>query len=61
MQTQLVTSNLGIVNPASIDDYIARGGYRALEKITRADNLLEFVEGLKSSGLIGRGGAAFPA
>ncbi len=60
METKLVTSNLGIVNPESIDDYIARGGYRALEKVTGEMSSAQVVDTLKIAGLIGRGGAAFP-
>ena len=60
METKLVTSNLGIVNPDSIDDYLVRGGFRALEKIAHDGLVNEIVDALKSSGLIGRGGAAFP-
>ena len=60
METKLVTSNLGVVNPASIDDYIARGGYRALEKVTSDMSSPQMIETLRTAGLIGRGGAAFP-
>jgi NADH-quinone oxidoreductase subunit F len=60
METKLVTANLGIVNPASIDEYIARGGYRALEKVTDEMSSDQLIQALKTAGLIGRGGAAFP-
>lgn len=60
METRLVTSNLGVVNPQSIDDYIARGGYRALKKVALDVSTGETIDALKASGLIGRGGAAFP-
>jgi NADH-quinone oxidoreductase subunit F len=60
METKLITTNLGIVNPESIDDYIARGGYRALEKMTDELSSPQLIETLKTAGLIGRGGAAFP-
>lgn len=60
MQTKLISSNLGVVDPASIDDYIARGGYRALEKATDDLSSGQIIESLKLAGLIGRGGAAFP-
>ncbi|MBI5304076.1 MAG: SLBB domain-containing protein [Chloroflexi bacterium] len=60
LETKLVTSNLGLVNPASMDDYLARGGYRALTRVVREGLVAEIVDALKSSGLIGRGGAAFP-
>jgi len=60
METKLVTANLGVVNPESIDDYIARGGYRALEKVTGEMSSPQLIDMLKAAGLIGRGGAAFP-
>ena len=60
METKLVTSNLGLIDPANIDEYIARGGFKALEKVARDGLVNEIVDALKSSGLIGRGGAAFP-
>lgn len=60
METRLVTSNLGVVNPQSLDDYIARGGYRALKKVALDVSTGETIDALKASGLIGRGGAAFP-
>ncbi len=60
METKLVTTNLGIVNPESIDDYIARGGYRALEKVISDMSSAQMIDTLKTAGLIGRGGAAFP-
>ena len=60
METKLVTSNLGVVNPESIDDYIARGGYRALEKAASDMSSPQMIDALETAGLIGRGGAAFP-
>lgn len=60
METKLVTANLGVINPENIDDYIARGGFKALEHVARRGTVNEIVDALKASGLIGRGGAAFP-
>jgi len=52
--------NKGLINPESIDDYIARDGYlgaaRALKEMTPED----IVEEVKRSGMRGRGGAGFP-
>uniref|UniRef100_UPI0015EF61A1 complex I 51 kDa subunit family protein n=1 Tax=Streptomyces albidus (ex Kaewkla and Franco 2022) TaxID=722709 RepID=UPI0015EF61A1 len=50
---------IGVVDPASLDDYRAHGGYRALRRafdIGAAAVLREVTD----SGLVGRGGAAFP-
>ncbi len=60
METKLVSVNLGVVDPTRIDDYIARGGYAALRRVTQTLPPADMVEQLKASGLIGRGGAAFP-
>ncbi|HEX7094871.1 MAG TPA: NAD(P)H-dependent oxidoreductase subunit E [Acidimicrobiales bacterium] len=50
---------VGAVDPTSLDDYRAHGGYRALRRAVElgpAGVIREVVE----SGLVGRGGAAFP-
>lgn len=60
METKLVSANLGQVNPESIDDYIGRGGYRALTKLCLEMDWATAVKEVSSSGLVGRGGAAFP-
>lgn len=60
MEISLITANLGKINPESIDEYIVRGGYRALERVCQADELAQFTTELKAAGLVGRGGAAFP-
>jgi NADH-quinone oxidoreductase subunit F len=52
-------SRIGVVDPESLDDYRAHGGYRALRRafaIGPAAVLREVTD----SGLVGRGGAAFP-
>ncbi|MGH3314067.1 MAG: NADH-ubiquinone oxidoreductase-F iron-sulfur binding region domain-containing protein [Streptomyces sp.] len=52
-------SRIGVVDPASLDDYRAHGGYRALRRafaLGPAGVLREVTD----SGLLGRGGAAFP-
>ncbi len=49
----------GLINPLSVDDYRAHGGFNGLEKALQAGpgHVLEQV---KASGLRGRGGAGFP-
>ncbi|MFG1943736.1 NAD(P)H-dependent oxidoreductase subunit E [Nonomuraea sp. NPDC048826] len=50
---------IGVADPASLDDYRANGGYAALRRAFRlgpAGVIREVLE----SGLVGRGGAAFP-
>jgi NADH-quinone oxidoreductase subunit F len=58
-QTKWVTRNCGIVNPESIDDYVAQGGYQGLQRSLRMTPG-DIIEELKQSGLRGRGGAGFP-
>ncbi len=59
-QQQIVLRNMGRIDPESIEDYIAHGGYEALAKgityYTRDGVILE----MRQSGLRGRGGAGYP-
>jgi NADH:ubiquinone oxidoreductase subunit F (NADH-binding) len=59
-QQQIVLKNMGCIDPESIEDYIAHGGYEALAKgityYTRDGVILE----MRQSGLRGRGGAGYP-
>ncbi|MGW2229768.1 complex I 51 kDa subunit family protein, partial [Streptomyces formicae] len=55
----ILLDRIGAVDPSSLDDYRAHGGYTALRRafaIGPADVIREVTE----SGLVGRGGAAFP-
>ncbi|MHB8985308.1 MAG: NADH-quinone oxidoreductase subunit F, partial [Eubacteriales bacterium] len=58
MQVRTVTSRLGRTNPESIVEYIATGGYEALEKVIGMKQQ-EIIDEVKKSGLRGRGGAGF--
>jgi len=53
-------ARVGVVDPTSLDDYRAHGGYRALEAALRMGDDRVIAE-VTASGLLGRGGAAFPA
>ncbi len=55
-----VLKNSGIVDPEKIDDYIARGGYRALYKVLTEMDPQEVVKEVVQSGLRGRGGGGYP-
>ncbi len=58
-QERIVLRNCGIIDPNSIDHYLARDGYIALE-YALAHEPEEVLEIVKSSGIRGRGGAGFP-
>lgn len=59
-QFRIVLRNCGVINPESIDEYIARTGYQALEKALFEMTPEEIIAEIKASGLRGRGGAGFP-
>ena len=58
-QKRIVLSKNGLIDPTSIEDYIAAGGYKALSKALQMKPE-EIIEEIKKSGLRGRGGAGFP-
>jgi formate dehydrogenase iron-sulfur subunit len=58
-QTRLTFARVGIVDPLSLDDYRAHGGYSGLANALKLSGA-EIVAAVTESGLRGRGGAAFP-
>jgi len=59
-QRLIALRNRGLIDPEKIEEYIARGGYRALVKALTRMTPEEIIEEMKASGLRGRGGAGFP-
>jgi NADH-quinone oxidoreductase subunit F/NADP-reducing hydrogenase subunit HndC len=59
-QVRVALHNCGAINPESIDEYIAREGYSAIEKVLFDWNPEKIIEEMKISGMRGRGGAGFP-
>ena len=59
-QMRLILGNNTKIDPKSIDDYIALGGYSALAKALHQMTPLEVLNEVKKSNLRGRGGGGFP-
>jgi (2Fe-2S) ferredoxin len=59
-QFRIVLRNCGIIDPDSIEEYIARDGYIALEKVLFDMSPEEVIRELQTAQLRGRGGAGFP-
>lgn len=59
-QKKIAHKNCGLVNPNSIEEYIALDGYRGLEKALTKMTPQEVIDEIKESGLRGRGGGGFP-
>ncbi len=58
-QRRRVLALNGKIDPYSIDDYLAHGGYTALAKVLTDNDPAGVVEEIRRSGLRGRGGAGF--
>ena len=69
-QTRIALRHCGVINPESLDDYRASGGYGAIAKVLGRDasgakvgepmSPEAVIDEIKASGLAGRGGAGFP-
>ncbi|HDR16667.1 MAG TPA: NADH-quinone oxidoreductase subunit F [Desulfobacteraceae bacterium] len=60
-QERLVFGSNGNIDPKSLDDYLAIGGYAALAKVLSGMTPEMVIEEVKKSNLRGRGGGGFPA
>ncbi|MEL7588423.1 MAG: NADH-ubiquinone oxidoreductase-F iron-sulfur binding region domain-containing protein [Prolixibacteraceae bacterium] len=58
-QKKIVLQNCGVIDFASIDEYIAHDGYFALAKVLKGMDQAAVIEMIKRSGLRGRGGGGF--
>ncbi len=60
LQQRIIFGNNGLIDPTSIDDYIAVGGYSAMAKSLFDLTPEKIIAEIKKSGLRGRGGGGFP-
>ncbi|MGD0341049.1 MAG: NADH-ubiquinone oxidoreductase-F iron-sulfur binding region domain-containing protein [Bacteroidales bacterium] len=59
-QKRVILNNCGCYDPESIEEYIARGGYRAFAKTIRNYTYEEVCTIVEKSGLRGRSGGGYP-
>jgi len=59
-QTRIVLENCGRVDAESLDEYIAMGGFEALQKAMFDMTKEQIIDEIDRSGLRGRGGGGFP-
>ncbi len=59
-QRKIVLRRCGTIDPVSITDYIAAGGYVSMRKALTQLSPDQVIDEMKTSGLRGRGGAGFP-
>jgi len=59
-QLRRLTRNFGLSDPGSVDEYIARDGYRAYIKAISNYTAADITDIVEQAGLRGRGGAGYP-
>lgn len=59
-QKRIALRNCGVIDPESIEEYIAQDGYFALSKVLTSMTPEQVIEEVKKAGLRGRGGGGFP-
>ncbi|MBP7867430.1 MAG: SLBB domain-containing protein [Acidobacteria bacterium] len=59
-QLRVVLENCGHIDPTSLEEYVAAGGYRALADVLKENDPGRVVDRVLRSGLRGRGGGGFP-
>jgi NADH-quinone oxidoreductase subunit F len=60
-QKRTLLNNHSLLDPSSLDDYLALGGYSALAKVLSRMTGDEVIAEVRKAGVRGRGGAGFPA
>jgi len=59
-QTRIALRDVGVINPESLDEYMARGGYEAARLALTEKTPEWIIDYVIESGIRGRGGAGFP-
>jgi NADP-reducing hydrogenase subunit HndC len=59
-QTRVALRNCGVIDPESIEEYMAFDGYKALGTVLKEMQPQDVINKIKESGLRGRGGGGFP-
>ncbi|MFN3412364.1 MAG: NADH-ubiquinone oxidoreductase-F iron-sulfur binding region domain-containing protein [Exilispira sp.] len=59
-QQKIVLKNCGVINPESLEEYIATDGYLALGRVLTEMKPEDVIKEILDSGLRGRGGGGFP-
>ncbi len=59
-QQRCVTEHSGVLDPKSIDDYLAYDGFKAMQTCLEGEDPDGIIQEMLDSGLRGRGGAGFP-
>ena len=59
LQKRLILAHCGIIDPGSVADYIARGGYKAFLKTIKHYTYKEICDIVEESGLRGRSGSGY--
>lgn len=60
-QTRIILDNCDKIDATSVEEYLAMGGYSALEKVLFDITPQQVIDEISESGLRGRGGGGFPA
>ena len=58
-QQKLILGNCGAIDPENIDEYVIKGGYKALGKALKKMTAKEVIDEVSKAGLRGRGGGGF--
>jgi NADH-quinone oxidoreductase subunit F len=59
-QKRVVLGECGLINPVSLPEYLAVGGYSALQRVLKQNDPNAVIDMVAAAGLRGRGGAGFP-